>query len=642
MGVLGTARTNTVMGRKVLSTLFFPSSKSLLPSSSSIPSGSAPPTPVHHAFSHSMMEETIETAESIITKWDTNSSTYTKVTSIFQHNRKEAKQFLKSVKDLRRAMHFFVSEDSTSDKLVLAQNLMQTAMKRLENEFYLILSSNRDKLDPESVSSRSSDGSSNSDDEHEMVSEDEADMKKAGESITEVEKDSILVMSDLKAVAECMISCGYGKECIRIYKLIRKSIIDEGLYLLGMERIKNSHIQKMDGEALEHVTKKWLNAIKIAVKTLLNGEKMLCDYVFSASKTIRESCFYEISKEKTITLFRFPEIISKKKKLPGRIFRLMELHQAISELWQDIELIFNSELTSVIKLQALSSLHKLADTVCSLLLNFESTIQRDSSKTIPPGGGIHLLARSAMSYICSLAEHSGILSDILADHPLPRNSPVPESCFENPASEDGLTPAASTHLAWLILALLCKLDRKAELYNDISMSYLFLANNLLFIVNEVQTTHLHNVLGDEWVARHIKKVKLYASSYEATAWTKVLSSLPEKGSTMVSPEVAKEHFRQFNAAFEAAYMKQISWIVPDRKLRDELKLSIEKKLVPAYREFYGKYLGVLNGEKNLAMLVRFGPDDLENYLSDLFHGTHILDGFSSTSSSCHSRVCIPP
>nr|DAD43207.1 TPA_asm: hypothetical protein HUJ06_001437 [Nelumbo nucifera] len=35
-------------------------------------------------------------------------------------------------------------------------------------------------------------------------------------------------MSDLKSIANCMISSGYGKECVKIYKIIRKSIVDEG------------------------------------------------------------------------------------------------------------------------------------------------------------------------------------------------------------------------------------------------------------------------------------------------------------------------------------------------------------------------------------------------------------------------------
>ncbi|KAF2318656.1 hypothetical protein GH714_009595 [Hevea brasiliensis] len=126
------------------------------------------------------------------------------------------------------------------------------------------------------------------------------------------------------------------------------------------------------------------------------------------------------------------------------------------------------------------------------------------------------------------------------------------------------------------------------------------------------------------------------------AWNKVFSSLPERNSPELLPEAAKECFRRFNAAFEEAYKKQTSWIVPDGNLRDGLKVSIAKKLVPAYREFSEKYLVMLNGEKNLELLVRFSPDDLGNYLSDLFHGVAISDSSPSSSSRRWLKFCDLP
>ncbi|KAG8645143.1 exocyst complex component EXO70H1-like [Manihot esculenta] len=612
----------TSMARKGLSTLFFSSSKTLS-SSNSFPSSSVPSSPVVHKFTESMMEENIQIAELIIKKWDSESSS----ASLF-HQRKEAKEFLRCVKDLRRAMHFLVSEHSASDKLVLAQTLMQIAMKRLEKELYQILSANRDQLDPESVSGLSSDGSSNSEDEDEVEFEEE--IKLAGESISKVEREATNAMSDLKLIADCMIICGYGKECVKIYKLIRKSIVDEGLYLLGVEKFRPSQIQKMNWEALEHLIKNWLNAVKIAVKTLFTGEKALCDQVFSASQTIRESCFTDITKEAAINLFRFPELVSKSKKTPERITLLTELYEALSNLWPEIGFTFNSESTSAVKLQASSSLQRLGESVRAILSDFESTIQKDSSKATVPGGGIHPLNRTVINYISKLADYGGVLSEIFAD-----SSPaLPESYFESPTSADGSIPATSVLLARLILVLLCKLDTKAEAYRDVSLSYLFLANNLQFIIEKVCNTNLKLLLGEDWIVKHAKKVRQYAANYAAMAWNKVLSSLPT--SPELSPEAAKECFRRFNAAFEEAYKKQISWIVADGKLRDALKVSIAKKLVPAYREFSEKCVVILSGEKNLELLVRFSTDDLGNYLSDLFHGVAISD--SSPSSS--SRGCI--
>ncbi|KAH7510867.1 hypothetical protein FEM48_ZijujUnG0076300 [Ziziphus jujuba var. spinosa] len=477
-------------------------------------------------------------------------------------------------------MHYFISHNSSSENLVRAQFLMQTAMKRLEKEFYRILSTNRESLDPESVSSRGSTISSLSDFEEDL----EDELRTAGESISEVERVSMAAMADLKAIADCMISSGYGKDL--------------------------NQVQKMDWNVLELRIKNWLNAVKIAVKTLFYGERILCDHVFSASASIRESCFTEITKEGAMTLFGFPELVAKCKKSSEKMFRTLDLYEAIINLWPEIESIFSYESNSALRTQAINSLVKLGDAVRTMLTDFESAIQKDSSKTSGPGGGVHPLTRYVMNYITFLGDYSEILADITADWPLT--------------------------LAWLVLVLLCKLDGKAELYKDVALSYLFLANNLQYVVNKVQSSNIKFLLGDNWVAKHEEKVKQYAANYERMGWSKVFSSLPENPKAEISPEQAKSYFKNFNAAFEEAYRKQTSWIVPDPKLRDELKISVARKLVPLYREYYENHRVGLSRECGSESLVRYAPENLNNYLSDLLYGNGGGGSISSSSSSSSS------
>ncbi|KAL2538627.1 exocyst subunit exo70 family protein H4 [Forsythia ovata] len=92
-------------------------------------------------------------------------------------------------------------------------------MKRLEKEFYKILPMNRAHLDLESVSNRTSTSD---------YADEEDDDKIVNESLSEVEDASSIAMADLKLIAPCMISSGYEKECLKIYKIIRKSIIGMG------------------------------------------------------------------------------------------------------------------------------------------------------------------------------------------------------------------------------------------------------------------------------------------------------------------------------------------------------------------------------------------------------------------------------
>ncbi|WCJ41168.1 exocyst subunit exo70 family protein H7 [Euphorbia peplus] len=619
------------MPRKGMRTIFF----------NETPSSSPMRSPHRQTFSDTLMVENIDNAESLISKWnfDTSnlSSNYPRVTPLFSGDRYEANQYINSIKGLQTAMQYYIAENPACELLVKAQNLMQLAMKRLEREFYQILKTNRDYLDGESVSSHASSSRASV---SEFDDESEDDSSRFGDTtVSEMERGSLMAMTDLKSIADCMISSGYGKECVNVYKIVRKSIVDEALYHLGVDRLTFARVQKMDWEVLEKKIKNWLYAVKVAVKTLFHGERILCDHVFASSDSMRESCFTEITKEGALNLFGFPESVAKCKKTPEKMFRTLDLYEAIADLWNEIDFIFSFESTSAVRSQAVDSLVKLGEGVRTMLTDFESAISNDHSKTPVPGGGVHPLTRYVMNYVAFLADYTGVLTDIVADWPLTVPSPLPESYFGSPVPSDGIcTSTISLRMAWLILVLLCKLDGKAELYKDVSLSYLFLANNLQYVVSKVRKSSLKLLIGDDWIAKHEAKVKQYSTNYERTGWSKVFDSLPQNFTAVKTMHEVSDRFKRFNSAFEEAYKKQRSWVVPDSKLRDEIKVSVAQKIVPAYREFYEKFRIVVKSEfGNNSKIVRFAPDDLGNYLSDLFFGTESESVSSVSSGGTHRR-----
>ncbi|XP_059300490.1 exocyst complex component EXO70H1-like [Lycium ferocissimum] len=604
---------------------FFSSSKTPSP-----PHNSSPPSPPHK-FSDTLMEDTLNNAEPIITRWELDGNSYCTVSNLFQESRAEVKQFLDTVIDLQHAMQFVVKESSSSQLLVRAQNLMQTATKRLQKEFYTILSGNRYFLDSENVSKESTRSSSSDEDDNVEI---EARFNEV--SITD-EGEKVSIAVDLKAIADCMIEAGYGKECAMIYQLNRKSVIDETLYYLGVENLCSSTVQKMEWEVLEKKIKTWLGAVKVAVSTLFYGERILCDQVFSISDNIRESCFTEIAKDSALMLFTFPETVAKYKKLSlEKMFRILDLYDSISELMSEIEVIFGFDSTSVVKSQGLTGMVKLKEAVRTMLSEFETAIKKDTSKVVP-GGGIHPLTRYVMNYLIFLSDYSGPISDIIADWPARVKSPLPESYLLSPIADDVDSPSCvvSVRLSWLILVLLCKLDGKAGFYNDVALSYLFLANNLNYVVSKVRESSLKLLLGSDWIPNHEAKVEQYMRNYERVGWIKVMTSLPEDLTAEISSTEVNECFCKFNSGFEEAYRKQSSWVIPDPKLRDEVKISLAKKIVSAYRPFYEKHCGEVKS------IVKFVPDDLQNYLSDLFYGNGFSENGSTTSHGSTSTWSSP-
>ncbi|GJW34796.1 exocyst complex component EXO70A1-like protein [Tanacetum coccineum] len=593
------------------------------------PSRFALPAP-SRSLSDSVMAQTLGVAEPLIVKWDPEASTYAKVTSLFYENRREAIEFIKLVNKLHKAMHALVAENSNSELLIRAQHLMQIAMKRLEKEFYQILSLNRAQLDPESVSTRSSRTSARSS-LSDFIDESDDEIRVAEELISGVEDAAEGVMTDLKLIAECMISSGYGRECVKIYKIIRKSIVDEGIYKLGVERMKPTRVNKMDHEVLELKIKDWLDAVKIAVKTLFYGERILCDQVFASSDSIRESCYSEITKEGASILFSFPENVAKNsKKSPQRIFRSLDMYAAIATRWPEITSMFSFPSTSPIVNQALNSLIKLAESVRADLTEFEISLNKESLKTTIANASVHKFTVETMNYLTLLSDY-GVLSDILFDSPPPEKSLMPETFFDKSYFENSPSPSVSLWFAWLIFVLVCKLDGKSKHYKDVSHSYIFLANNLQHIVSKVQSSDLRYILGEDWIEKRESEVKKFSASYEKLAWSHAIDAVPQN-ITAMSTEEAKDRFKRITLAFEECHKKQLAVVMPDRKLRDEIKVSVARKLLRPYREFYNEKSGELRNDKKSVGAVKYAPEDMGNALSlgFVFCG-QVFIGSSSTS-----------
>ncbi|CAA7026278.1 unnamed protein product [Microthlaspi erraticum] len=603
----------------------------LKPSSLAI---SAKPRPQQSGgFSESLIGDTVEAADAIIREWVTPhlhdpSSSSCSLHSLFSaDNRGEGRRFLDVLAKLHYAIQSVVLVNPDSSKLGQAKDLMRTAMKHLEKEFYRIMKANKRVLDPESVSGWSSDSkttSGSSGSASGSGSDGELDSSELGN-----ERGDAIV--DLKLIANCMISCGYEKDCLTIYKKLRKKIIVDAFSRLGFEKLNSTQMQKLEWEILEKKIKKWMPVTRLAITTLFNGERILCDHIFSSS--LAESSFVDITLESALSLFVLPIAVAKCRKTTEKIFPTLDVYSTILHLKPKIEKIFSYDSTASVRSQAAESLEKLGESVNALMIEFQSSITKESSKSPIPGGGVHQLTRYVMNFIVFLADYSDSLTVILKDKE--SSLPLPADYFssnnvENP--ENAGSPMAA-RFAWLILVLLCKIDTKSRLYNDSALSYLFLANNLHYIVTKVSTSDLRVVLGDDWVKNHEVKVSQYLEKYEKMAWGDVIASVPGESTAEAR---AEESLKRFNEAFVEVYKKHKTWVVPDPKLRDEINASLAKKLMPGYTGFYKKYPV---GSRDV---VRLTPEDLNNYISDLFTdlGGSVPVSISKRLANCKATVTV--
>ncbi|KMZ72266.1 hypothetical protein ZOSMA_168G00020 [Zostera marina] len=540
-----------------------------------------------------MLDGVISFAEPIVAKWNVRTSPHhDEITYLFSQNSgDEVSSFLDAVSQLHRSMHLSVSVVSTVPsvrrELILAQTLMEMAMKRLQMEFYQILRTHR-------AITTSHDNS------------DEIDGYRFSDT----------AMRNMKTIVEFMISCGYTMECLNIYQLERKSIVDEVVDRVVFRNITLSTIQKLDWESMKTLIENWLAASKIEIKKLFSDERILCEYIFGASSLnqLKESCFANITRDFAVRFFQFPELVTSimiakknrktKNKIPlsEKMFHILDLYTANYDLTNDIQIIFSYSSTAAVRKQTKRSLKTLGESARTLLSEFEYTVEKDAANGSVRGGGVHPLSRRTMNFLVSISEYDTTLSNIFVDQPLPTSTP--------PNRE----PTVSGRLSWLLRVLQCKINGKATAYSDVSLLYIFLANNLKYVITKVKESNLYQLLGRDWVVEQEKTLSSFLKNYETATWGRVSLAL------------AQENIGEFNSEFRHAWQVQLKWVaVEEGSFRDEIITMVKKKVLVPYQDLYRKRT---NQEGTANDMLRF------EYINCIFRGDSTP---SESDQDCSSR-----
>ncbi|XVF74287.1 hypothetical protein PTKIN_Ptkin13bG0098100 [Pterospermum kingtungense] len=602
-----------------------------------------------------------ESAEKIILRWDSTASEEARERMIFETDRQEADLYLQAVDEIQRSLSNTSistspnnSYNAASDDQSKVNTTIQIAMARLEDEFRNILITHASALETDSLfdpassststpshhdleedDSFSNEGGSNSNSNNNLLQlqhceSSDSSSYRSTSSIREVDLMPVEAICDLQAIATRMISSGYLRECIQVYGSVRKSAVDSSFRKLGIEKLSIGDIQRLEWESLESKIRRWIRAAKVCVRILFASEKKLCEQIFESVGTdIDDACFMETVKGPAIQLFNFAEAISISRRSPEKLFKILDLHDALMDLLPDIESVFDSKSSDSIRVQAAEILSRLAEAVRGILSEFENAVLREPSRVPVPGGTIHPLTRYVMNYISLISDYKQTLIELIMSKPSTgsRYSGDPSTPDMEFAELEGKTPLA-LHLIWIIVVLQFNLDGKSRHYRDASLAHLFMMNNVHYIVQKVKgSPELREMIGDDYLRKLTGKFRQAATSYQRAAWVSVLYCLRDEGlhasggfSSGVSKSALRERFKTFNAMFEEVHRTQSTWLIPDAQLREELRISISEKLIPAYRSFLGRFRSHIESGKHPENYIKYSVEDLETAVLDFFEG----------------------
>uniref|UniRef100_A0A0E0GZS2 Exocyst subunit Exo70 family protein n=1 Tax=Oryza nivara TaxID=4536 RepID=A0A0E0GZS2_ORYNI len=437
-------------------------------------------------------------------------------------------------------------------------------------------------------------------------------------------------IDDLRSIAQRMDRAGYASELEQVYCGVRRDLLDECLAVLGVERLSIDEVQRMEWKLLNDKMKKWVHGVKTVVRSLLTGERRICDQVLAMSDELRDECFVESTKGCIMQILNFGDAVAVCSRSPEKLSRILDMYEALAEVIPELKELFfgNSGNDVICDLEGV--LERLGDAVKGTLLEFGKVLQQESSRRPMMAGEIHPMTRYVMNYLRLLVVYSDTLDKLLGDDSAGDvdHSDTHRGGDDEEEYLESLSPLGR-HLVKLISYLEANLEEKSKLYEDGALQCIFSMNNILYIVQKVKDSELGRILGDHWIRRRRGKIRQNSKNYLRISWTKVLSFLKDdahggrsgSGSGSGNSSRIKEKFKNFNLAFDEIYRSQTLWKVPDPQLREELKISISENVIPAYRAFLGRYGSLVDSGRNSGRYIKYTPEDLENQLSDLFEGS---------------------
>ncbi|KZV36399.1 hypothetical protein F511_03840 [Dorcoceras hygrometricum] len=511
-------------------------------------------------------------------------------------------EYLKAIDEVRilaQSLESVVVKKSRKLRGILdqAQTTQQMAMVRLQEELVHILYQNKQCFEHEYVSLPVCEEGSVY--EESITSNDENSVENASRresSGTENEEYLMdLVHPDMipriKSIAKTMFDSGYDQEfCLAFVNFWRETMA-EYLAVLNIKRQRIADVLAMEWKCLNSRIRKWRRAMRAFFGVYLASAKRLFDQVLGEYDDTSSICLAEASKASVLCLLDFGQAVALLPHRPEWLYCLLNMYDDLVSLIPNLETLYPQETGLDITFEFHELLVRLGDSAKTTSMGFGNYIASCSSGALSANGGIHPLTRYTVNYMICFADYGDSLNSLLED--------------DN---------AAADHLRSFTSLLEANLERKSNSHQDPALKQIFLMNNMHYMVQRVMSSKMRTYLGDDWIREHICKYRNHAMCYERTTWNSLLPLPCDDGKT--GKATLKARCNAFYTAFEDLYRSQTGWRVPDPDLREELRISASKTVIPAYRRFVRSISDAI-GDKH----IKYTEQDLENYILDLLEGT---------------------
>lgn len=393
-------------------------------------------------------------------------------------------------------------------------------------------------------------------------------------------------INDLRKTIKQMMDVGLTKECCEVYCNWRRESLKECLMkVLGFPEINT----KENGKGVEfkdYFIGRRIKAVEVALEILVPSERRLCDGVFGGFPSVANLCLTDVFRGATIQLLNIAVVTASGIHSNWRLFEILGMLQAWGGIIPSFESLFTESLVKKAMAMAISQDELGEASMANFMRVRNLLILHPNARAMAYSCGVHMMTVNVISYLISTC-----LSQQTSKHNVARTS------------------SSSVYIDRIMKHLDRKLVAESKRMSP-AKRYLFMMNNWRFV--ELSAKWFEKYGGKVWQNR-----KLYLRT-----WNTVLEYLKPENYKLVEPnayaESLKSNINLFNNDFEHLCSTQSEWVVLDMQQREQIIMSLQNILLPAYGSFIGRFLNILGNDA--FKHIRYGMFDIQNQLDICFLG----------------------
>jgi hypothetical protein len=571
-----------------------------------------PPPPAAAAVSVAGGRPPVTSMERTVRTLDRQISQFVAMERLIWADSADADAFLEAVDDLVGTVQELDAAGTNRSLLDRADELLSRCMARLEDEFRALIE-HPDDAAPVLPGGFGSDGS---DEEEDFGYGDEPIPIAKPVTDYDVVIDALSPgsIANVHQIARRMVDAGFGRECADAYAAARRSFVDESVARLGVRPRTAEEVHASPWEQLEFDIARWIPAFNMVFRILIPSERRLCDRVFDGLAPFGDLAFVAAVRTQALQLISFGDAISASSRAPDRLFRVVDMYEAVRDLLPDLDPVFSDPYSAALRAEVSALCNTLGSSIKGIFMELENLIRRDPARVAAPGGGIHPITRYVMNYLRAACGSRQTLEEVMeGDFSANGGAPVA-------VDPDRPTSSLAVHVAWIMDVLHKNLDTKSKIYRDPSLACIFLMNNGKYIIQKVNDSELGILLGDDWIKQLTNRVRRWSVDYQRMTWGKVTTVL-QTGGLGVGALPAKallQKLRMFNTYFEEIHDAQYEWVIADDQLRVDIRAAIEDSVMPVYAGLITKLKS--SPETGRDLYIKYTPEDVEARIQQLFEG----------------------